>query len=395
MTDDINILEIDNDIKHSFEQEISNLDYYKTRLKEIDATIATSSSYLSINTLENLKNNRESLSHKINSIEMMTDYNRYIIDTQQIIEKYKEILNTPVKVSFIGKKSSTDTKKKADVVHQYLNSIGKYYNISASSPIISHFSHFPYLSSNRYLNTLNSEDKYEKYDKYDKCEKHETCECGFTEFDIIEDNIKVCLSCGYQKECLIGVPSYKDMRRINVTKYTYDRRVHFKDCINQYQAKQNSTIEQEVYDKLEKEFQDNYILIDSPHRNIKYKNVTKEHISLFLRNLKYTKHYENVNLIHYNLTGIKPDNIAYLEDVLLKDFDELTKAYDAIYKNNIERTNFINTQYVLYQLLKKHKHPCKKEDFVMLKTIERQQFHDTIMKTLFDYLGWNFNAYFY
>lgn len=361
MTDDINILEIDAKIKDSFEKEIASLDYYKTRLKEIETTIANSSSYLSINTLENLKNNRRDLELKISSIEMMTDYNRYIIDTRELIEKYKEILNTPIKVSFIGKKSSVDSKLKSDIINQYTTTVSNYYSISTTTPQTN-----------------------------EKCDN-----CSSPDFDVIEDNIRVCTSCGYQKECLIGVPSYKDMKRINVTKYTYDRRVHFKDCINQYQAKQNSTIEQDVYDKLEKEFQNNYILVDSPHRNIKYKNVTKEHISLFLRNLKYTKHYENVNLIHYNLTGIKPDNISYLEDILLKDFDELTRAYDAIYKNNIERTNFINTQYVLYQLLKKHKHPCKKEDFVMLKTIERQQFHDTIMKALFDYLGWNFNAYFY
>ena len=49
--------------------------------------------------------------------------------------------------------------------------------------------------------------------------------------------------------------SYKDVERVNmatikITKYTYDRKIHFRDCINQFQGKQNATIDKKVYDKL-------------------------------------------------------------------------------------------------------------------------------------------------
>ena len=37
-------------------------------------------------------------------------------------------------------------------------------------------------------------------------------------------------------------------------------------------------------------------------------------------------------------------------------------------KNN--RKNFINNQYVLYQLLTKYKHPCDISEFNILKTVE-------------------------
>ena len=62
---------------------------------------------------------------------------------------------------------------------------------------------------------------------------------------------------------------------------------------------------------------------------------------------------------------------------------------DKNYKH-IDRKNFINTQYVLYQLLLKHKHPCNKEDFTILKTLDRKTFHDEIMSNIFLQLGWNF-----
>jgi hypothetical protein len=171
----------------------------------------------------------------------------------------------------------------------------------------------------------------------------------------------------------------------------YDRKIHFRDCINQYQGKQNSTINQKVYDDLEKQFELHHLLVGdkSTPKNIRFSNIKKEHISIFLKELEYTKHYENINLIHYNITGNKPDDIGYLEDKLLEDFDILTELYDKKFKH-IDRKNFINTQYVLYQLLLRHKHPCNKNDFSILKTIDRKTFHDDIMKDLFIDLGWNF-----
>lgn len=109
---------------------------------------------------------------------------------------------------------------------------------------------------------------------------------------------------------------------------------------------------------------------------------------MFLKELGYNKHYENINLIYYNFTGIKPDDISHLEDELLNDFDELTTLYDKKFRDNINRVNFINTHHILYQLLCRHKHPCKKEDFSILKTIDRQVFHDIVMEELFVDLGW-------
>ena len=54
---------------------------------------------------------------------------------------------------------------------------------------------------------------------------------------------------------------------------------------------------------------------------------------IFLKELNYPKHYENVHLIHYNFTGIKPDDILYLEDKLLDDFDLLIDLYHKTFKH--------------------------------------------------------------
>ena len=70
--------------------------------------------------------------------------------------------------------------------------------------------------------------------------------------------------------------------------------------------------------------------------------------------------------------------------------------YDERFRKNkkIDRKNFINTQYVLFQLLRRHKYPCKREEFNILKTVDRKSFHDDICKELFELLNWNFTALF-
>jgi hypothetical protein len=189
--------------------------------------------------------------------------------------------------------------------------------------------------------------------------------------------------------------SYTDIDRVNISsKYTYDRKVHFRDCINQYQGKQNSTIQQKIYDELEVQFRQHYLLHDEEStKELKFRDITKNHILIFLKELGYSKHYENVHLIHYNFTNIKPDDISYLEEQLLDDFDVLTDLYDKRFKY-INRKNFINTQYVLFQLLCRHRHSCKKEEFIILKTIDRKFFHDEICKELFEELGWNHSPFY-
>jgi hypothetical protein len=213
------------------------------------------------------------------------------------------------------------------------------------------------------------------------------------------ENMLVCEKCGFTPEQnnVSTSISFKDINRVNLaSKYLYDRITHFKDCINQFQGKQNCTIDKTVYDDLIHQFllhdliPPNYT--DLP-KGTAFKNITKEHIMLFLKDCKHTKHYEDVVLIHSHFTGIQPPDVTHLENQLLHDFDQLTALYDKKHKQQ-DRKNFINTQYVLYQLLKRHKFPCKKEDFNILKTIDRKFYHDDICKSLFEELHWNFNPTF-
>jgi hypothetical protein len=218
-------------------------------------------------------------------------------------------------------------------------------------------------------------------------------------FEINDYNNKICIECSAQQTILETGITYRDYNRVNIVgKFVYNRVLHFQDCIKQYQGKQNCKIPDKLYEDLDKKFKAYRLLVDSPVNSVKYSKITKEHITLFLKELRYTKHYENVNMIYHTLTDKQIDNIDYLEPKLVEDFKQLVNLYDSLHgkdkPDELDRKNFMNVQYVLFQLLRRHTHPCKIDDFAILKTVDRKLFHDEICRNLFEKLGWNFTPTF-
>lgn len=358
---DVDILSIDEKILKKFDMEKEGLPQLKFRLKELKKTNPSS---LSLKHRNELEKTQEKLESEIERIVSEGDRNFYISETAELLERYKKILKTPLKLSFTGRPKQDD-KEKTGIINKYMVVAEKY---------------MPSIRSR-----CNTEKKVTKM----------TCEnCPNKREFIMDDNAYICPDCGAEQDILQHTTSYKDVDRVNIsTKYSYDRKVHFRDCINQYQGKQNCTIDQKIYDDLEEMFEKHHLLVGDKNtrKELRFSKITREHVLMFLKELGFSKHYENVILIHYNMTGKKPDDISHLEDKLLADFDLLVETYDKYFKNKVDRVNFISTQYVLYQLLLKHKHPCRKEDFVILKTVDRKSFHDTICSQLFGLLSWSFN----
>lgn len=206
----------------------------------------------------------------------------------------------------------------------------------------------------------------------------------------------ICRDCGNQKEVYSNTHAAKDPRVNTTLRYTYKRRSHFRDCVNQYQGKQNTTIPSEIIGAL-KRYADMYGIASDGD----YSGVSREHILMFLKDSDNTKYYEDVTLIYRLLTGNPVDDIAYLEDAILRDFDILSDLYDKKFKHPLEggaagmsRKSFINKHYILFQLLRRHGHPCKCDDFNILKTVDRKSLHEDILSKLFDELGWNFTSLF-
>lgn len=358
----IDIISIHTQIIKSIQDDYTNIDTYMKELKSAEQLLNT-------NITEKFKDNLtckiKLLQKKIRDITNQETYNFYIMESLPIIQEYQKILLKPVKISFMGR-SKVDNTEKHNLIIEYLKIAKKYEQIEIPN--------IPVLTK--------------------KCN-----ECQEKNFQINDFSSNICLNCGKQDDVITNHSSFRDAERVNfTTRYKYDRKVHFRDCINQFQGKQNCVIPQKVYDDLVFQFEAHHLLEGDEHtpKEIRFQNIKKEHIYMFLKETYHREHYENVNLIHKHLTGAEQHDISHLENQLMHDFDLLTEVYDLKYKKNkkIERKNFINTQYVLYQLLRRHKYNCKKEDFNIIKTVDRKAFHDRICKDLFEGLGWNFTPLF-
>ena len=99
--------------------------------------------------------------------------------------------------------------------------------------------------------------------------------------------------------------------------------------------------------------------------------------------MKQKRHYKDAHRIYHDLTGKRIDSIEHLEVALINDFRSFRNVYDTI---EVNKKNFLNVQYVLFNLLKKLGHPCDKKNFNLPKGDVSRRFHDMICKKVFDKL---------
>jgi len=362
MTNNSDIISINNDIIQMFNTHENNLERYEHKLEEYEVLLSKNISY---RVRKRISDHWESLKSLIQDIKTQQSKNFYLLETTPILEKYRKILNKPIEISFMGRqiKPCNDIDR---LVNEFID-IAK-----------------------RYKNEIKYNTKNQTNTKTlcDNCNNRKS-------FETLENEL-ICLDCGNTIPLNENLSSYKDVTRVNMTaKYIYDKKIHFRDCINQYQGKQNVTIPNIVYQNLEEQFLLHGLIDTSKQGKDRFFNITKQHVHMFLKETGHAKHYENYLLIYNKLTGKPLPDISDIEQQILDDFDKLTALYDKKYKKQgIERKSFINTQYVLYQLLRRHKFSCKRDDFNILKTVDRKSFHDDICRDLFETLNWNFTALF-
>ena len=319
----------------------------------------------------------------LDETKIQENYNFYLVSSIPILEEFVKIKKNIQKISFFRSQndSMNDNKKKIqDIIDRYTKLVDYYFP--------GKYNHYWILEN----------EKLQKRKKIQiNCIK-ECPTCGEDQENfVLADNHIVCSFCGMvistTNDNLI---SFRDIERINIgSKYTYDRKTHFRECLKRFQGKQNVNIPGKLFEDVIQQII-SYGLIPKNYREFEkkkvFENVKREHIQMILKDLGYSKYYEDIVYIYHKITDHEIPDITHLENNLMSDFDSLLEMYDSTFKTN--RKNFINNQYVLYQLLRKYKYNCRKEDFQFLKTNDRKYYHDVVCQQLFEKLGWNFNAVF-
>ena len=185
---------------------------------------------------------------------------------------------------------------------------------------------------------------------------------------------------------------FNDITRINFNiKFKYDKRLHFKDTINQYQGLQHKHIPDNVINDLV-DLIEKHGLADMSKSDPKerYARLKKEHITMFLSESNHAIYYEDKQLIYSKITTHPCPNIQKYEKGLYSDFEQLVEVFLQIPEHIVDRKNFLNTHYVLRQLLRKRGVIVPESDLNIIKTPARIRAHDDIYQMCCEKLGWQF-----
>lgn len=312
----------------------------------------------------------------------------FLLSVLPLLEEYVEVKKKLGKISFYKKKSTNNSNQRyKEIVQKYIDLVEKYFpnefdvKIPKTNTIVQKKNN---LKKNHNTSSDVNCSLCQRRLEVVVYDSHYCCKfCGKTTDQYVEDNLI----------------SFRDIERINIgSKYSYDRKQHFKETIRKFQGKQScSNIPDDVYNKIinkliqYKIIPSNYY--DYPKEDA-FKLVKRYHIKMILKELELGKFNEDLVYIYSKISGHKLPDISMLEAQILNDFDKLIKIYDETYAKT-NRKNFLNNQYVLWMVLQRHGFRCEKEDFgSILKTNDRKVFHDTVFQDLFQQLGWNFTPLF-
>lgn len=350
----VDILDLDSKIKKAYDAKCKTVPEMECTRRDIIELVDSCKNFLSVRVLRDLQLDLDEINSTINFLNF---FQFYFVETRQILGKYVRLLQIPVENEFTHPNSANNVNiKKASLTYKYLDVI-------TQTPG-SEYCRIPYC---RIL------------DLALPCAQLSTTTCC-DGVSYLCENVAICASCGGESLVASNCSTFSDSSRINMSsRYTYDRKNHFRDCIKQYQGKQDKNIPENVLQTV-REMLNNLRISEI--------NTSVAHISTILKSCGFTKYYDDAVLIHSIVTGTVPDNIEDLEEKLVQDFDLILGVFTKMFKDN-ERKNF-NTQFVLYQLLLKYKHACNKNQLVKLRSCERKAFSDDVCRAIFAKLGWEY-----
>jgi hypothetical protein len=306
--------------------------------------------------LRNTKNNYEikELESKIKNLEQDSDLNEYLLNFFSIINNE------------ISEYSETTTKGQLDT---FINS--KINNSRAET-------------YNEYIKKFNQDLKEIEIPINRKI----LCKLCNGESFLFEQksSTNVCTFCGYCNQSInsdMDKPVYTENIE-QVVVFNYRRDNHFQECLNQLQAKENTTIPPQIIVDLNKEFR-KYNITNPKLFTIKL-------VKSYLKKLGYSKYYEHIPTIINDFCGLPaPKLTSELEQQLRIMFDEIQEPF-AKWKKIINpiRKNFLNYNYTFYKMLQL----LNKDEFLnffpLLKSREKLYEHDLFWKGICKDLRWEF-----
>jgi hypothetical protein len=185
----------------------------------------------------------------------------------------------------------------------------------------------------------------------------------------------VCQICGIVEEIILDedrqIKDYSPYKRIN----------HFREWLNQFQAKQSPDIPEIVFKDIIDELNKNRITDLSILNRQKMKQILKK--------LNYNSYYEHVHYIINKLSNLPPPKITRdMERIFIKMFNKIESIWQ-IYKP-ITRKNFLSYPYVLYKFCELLELDHLLHCFQLHKDHDKLMEDDDIWRKICEAFNWEF-----
>jgi len=200
-------------------------------------------------------------------------------------------------------------------------------------------------------------------------------ECNFEKIFDLSVSAYICQNCGDVEDIILDedrqIKDYSPYKRIN----------HFREWLNQFQAKQSPEIPEYIFKDIINELNKNRIVDLSTLNRTKMKAILKK--------LNYNNYYEHIHYIINKLSNIPPPKITRdMERIFIKMFNKIENLWQHF--KSPDRKNFLSYPYVLYKFCEllelDHLLPC----FQLHKAHDKLMENDEIWKRICDVLNWEF-----
>lgn len=210
-----------------------------------------------------------------------------------------------------------------------------------------------------------------------------TCpECGKEMIFAVNEAMLYCPGCNYNEFILIDSdrPSYKDPPRES-SYYAYKRINHFNELLAQFQAKENTGIDEKTFEMIEAEIKKQRITDLTKLTNVRLREILKK--------LKLNRLYDHINYILNRLNGT---NAAIIDRDTEEKLRHMFKEIQPAFQKHIpkDRSNFLAYPYVLYKFCELLEMDHFLKNFQLLKNRDKLYDQDTIWKKICEEMRWQF-----
>ena len=200
-------------------------------------------------------------------------------------------------------------------------------------------------------------------------------ECTIEKILDTAESAYICPLCGNSEMIILDedkqIKDYSPYRRLN----------HFREWLNQFQAKQSPDIPEQVFIDIVRELNKSRITDLSV--------LNKKNMKLILKKLKYNIYYEHVAYIINKLNNLPPPKITRdMEKLFISMFFKIQEPWET-YKQ-VERKNFLSYSYVLNKFCELLELDHLLDCFPLHKDPDKIMENDQIWEKICKHLKWEY-----